>query len=118
MALECETTERNWCGGAARSERWHREARPGTHTHPALARRHVILAMPEVADVRRHFYYRDRRCVIGPARPAFTRQARRDGPRIVRGMVYVIRHALMWKEMPRGCGPDKTRYHASIRWSR
>jgi hypothetical protein len=33
-------------------------------------------------------------------------------------MVYVIRHALMWKEMPRGCGPDKTRYHASIRWSR
>jgi transposase len=33
-------------------------------------------------------------------------------------MVYVIRHALMWKDVPRGFGPDKTRYHAPARWSR
>jgi hypothetical protein len=33
-------------------------------------------------------------------------------------MVYVIRHASMWKEMPRGCGPDKTLYHRLVRWSR
>ncbi len=39
-------------------------------------------------------------------------------PRVISGIVYVIRHGLQWKDAPRGYGPHKTLYNRFVRWSR
>ena len=41
-----------------------------------------------------------------------------DDRRIVSGIVYVIKHGLMWRDAPKGYGPYKTIYNRFIRWSR
>jgi putative transposase len=41
-----------------------------------------------------------------------------DDRRIVSGIVYVIKHGLMWRDAPKGYGPHKTIYNRFIRWSR
>jgi len=41
-----------------------------------------------------------------------------DDQRIVSGIVYVIKHGLMWRDAPRDYGPHKTIYNRFIRWSR
>lgn len=37
---------------------------------------------------------------------------------MVRGIVYVIRNGLQWKDAPAGYGPHKSLYNRFIRWSR
>ena len=44
--------------------------------------------------------------------------SRVDDRRIVSGIVYVIKHGLMWRDAPRGYGPHKTIYNRFIRWSK
>ena len=39
-------------------------------------------------------------------------------PRIVSGIIFVIRNGLRWREAPAGYGPHKTIYNRFIRWSR
>ena len=41
-----------------------------------------------------------------------------DDRRVVSGIVYVIKHGLMWRDAPRPYGPHKTIYNRFIRWSR
>jgi putative transposase len=41
-----------------------------------------------------------------------------DDRRIVSGIIYVIKHGLMWRDAPVGYGPHKTIYNRFIRWSR
>ena len=41
-----------------------------------------------------------------------------DDRRIVSGIIYVIKHGLMWRDAPKGYGPHKTIYNRFIRWSR
>ena len=41
-----------------------------------------------------------------------------DDRRIVSGIVYVIKHGLMWRDAPKAYGPHKTIYNRFIRWSR
>ena len=41
-----------------------------------------------------------------------------DDRRIVSGIVYVIKHGLMWRDAPKGYGPHKTIYNRFIRWSK
>src|SRR5450830_562915 len=41
-----------------------------------------------------------------------------DDRRVVSGIIYVIKHGLMWRDAPRGYGPHKTIYNRFIRWSR
>ncbi|MCW2349282.1 transposase [Sphingobium sp. B11D3D] len=41
-----------------------------------------------------------------------------DNRRIVSGMIYVIKHGLMWRDAPTDYGPHKTIYNRFIRWSR
>jgi transposase len=41
-----------------------------------------------------------------------------DDRRIVSGIIYVIKHGLMWRDAPSGYGPHKTIYNRFIRWSR
>jgi transposase len=41
-----------------------------------------------------------------------------DDRRVVSGIVYVIRHGLQWKDVPKEYGPHKTLYNRFIRWSR
>jgi len=41
-----------------------------------------------------------------------------DDRRIVSGIVYVIKHGLMWRDAPKGYGPHKTIYNRFVRWSR
>jgi len=41
-----------------------------------------------------------------------------DDRRVLSGIIYVIRHALQWKDEPSGYGPHKTLYNRFIRWSR
>ncbi|WP_150005777.1 IS5 family transposase [Iodidimonas muriae] len=41
-----------------------------------------------------------------------------DDRRVVSGIVYVIKHGLMWRDAPKGYGPHKTIYNRFIRWSR
>lgn len=38
--------------------------------------------------------------------------------RIVSGVVYDIKHGLMWRDAPKGYGPHKTIYNRFVRWSR
>lgn len=41
-----------------------------------------------------------------------------DDRRIISGIVYVIKHGLMWRDAPKGYGPHKTIYNRFVRWSR
>ena len=41
-----------------------------------------------------------------------------DDRRIVSGIIYVIKHGLMWRDAPKSYGPHKTIYNRFIRWSR
>ena len=41
-----------------------------------------------------------------------------DDRRIVSGIIYVIKHGLMWRDAPKAYGPHKTIYNRFIRWSR
>ena len=41
-----------------------------------------------------------------------------DDRRIVSGIIYVIKHGLMWRDAPKGYGPHKTIYNRFVRWSR
>ena len=41
-----------------------------------------------------------------------------DDRRIVSGIVYVIKHGLMWRDAPKGYGPHKPIYNHFIRWNR
>ncbi|WJY19860.1 IS5 family transposase [Alteriqipengyuania flavescens] len=41
-----------------------------------------------------------------------------DDRRIVSGIIYVIKHGLMWRDAPKGYGPHKTIYNRFIRWSK
>ena len=34
------------------------------------------------------------------------------------GILFVIRNGLRWRDVPAGCGPQKTIYNRFIRWSR
>lgn len=36
---------------------------------------------------------------------------------MVSGIIYVIKHGLMWCDAPKGYGPHKTVYNRFIRWS-
>ena len=41
-----------------------------------------------------------------------------DDRRVVTGIVYVIKHGLMWRDAPKAYRPHKTIYNRFIRWSR
>lgn len=41
-----------------------------------------------------------------------------DDRRIVSGIIYVIKHGLMWRDAPKEYGPHKTIYNRFIRWNR
>jgi transposase len=41
-----------------------------------------------------------------------------DDRRIVSGIIYVIKHGLMWRDAPKAYGSHKTIYNRFIRWSR
>ena len=41
-----------------------------------------------------------------------------DDRRVVSGIIYVIKHGLMWRDAPKDYGPHKTIYNRFIRWSR
>ena len=49
---------------------------------------------------------------------AFAWHPRVDDRRIVSGIIYVIKHGLMWRDAPKGYGPHKTTNNRFIRWSR
>ena len=55
---------------------------------------------------------------IAPFFPRSRGKPRVDDRRVISGIVYVIRHGLMWKDAPRGYGPPKTLYNRFVRWSR
>ena len=38
--------------------------------------------------------------------------------RVLRGIIFVIRNGLRWRNAPRGYGPHKTIHNRFIRWSR
>ena len=40
-----------------------------------------------------------------------------DDLKVIRGIIYVIRHGLHWKDAPREYGPHKTLYNRFLRWS-
>ena len=41
-----------------------------------------------------------------------------DDPRVVSGIVFVIRNCLRWRDAPAEYGPHKTLYNRFVRWSR
>ncbi|QND21115.1 transposase [Rhizobium leguminosarum bv. viciae] len=41
-----------------------------------------------------------------------------DDRRIIRGIIFVIRSGLRWRDAPKEYGPHKTIYNRFIRWSR
>jgi putative transposase len=41
-----------------------------------------------------------------------------DDPRVVSGIVHVIRNGLRWRDAPAVYGPHKTLYNRFVRWSR
>ncbi len=40
-----------------------------------------------------------------------------DNRRVVSGIIYVLKHGLQWKDVPKEYGPHKTLYNRFIRWS-
>ena len=55
---------------------------------------------------------------IEPFFPRSRGLPRVDDRHVISGIIYVIRHGLQWKDVPRGYGPPKTLYNRFIRWSR
>ena len=55
---------------------------------------------------------------IEPFFPRSRGLPRVDHRRVISGIVYVIRHGLQWRDVPRGYGPHKTLYNRFVRWSR
>ena len=49
---------------------------------------------------------------------AFAWGPRVDDRRIISGIIYVIKHGLMWRDAPKDYGPHKTILYRFIRWSR
>jgi putative transposase len=41
-----------------------------------------------------------------------------DDPRVISGIIYVIRNGLQWKDAPMEYGPHKTLYNRFVHWSR
>lgn len=41
-----------------------------------------------------------------------------DDPRVLSGIVFVLRNGLRWRDAPSDYGPHKTTYNRFIRWSR
>ena len=41
-----------------------------------------------------------------------------DDRRVSRGIIYVIRYGLRWKDPPKAYGPHKPLYNRCVRWSR
>jgi transposase len=41
-----------------------------------------------------------------------------DDPRVIGGIIYVIKNGLRWCDAPAGYGPHKTLYNRFVRWSR
>lgn len=40
-----------------------------------------------------------------------------DDRRVISGIIYVIKHGLQWKDVPKAYGPYKTLYNRFVRWS-
>ena len=57
-------------------------------------------------------------CRIEPYFPLSHGIPRVDDRRIVSGIIYVIKHGLMWRDAPKAYGPHKTIYNCFMRWSR
>ena len=55
---------------------------------------------------------------IKPFFPLSHGVSRVDDLRVLRGIIYVIKHGLQWKDAPREYGPYKTLYNRFVRWSR
>ena len=55
---------------------------------------------------------------IEPFFPLAHGMPRVDDRRVLSGIVYVIRHGLLWKDAPKAYGPHKALYKRFIRWSR
>jgi transposase len=55
---------------------------------------------------------------ISPFFPLAHGVPRVDDRRVIRGIVYMIRYGLQWKDAPKVYGPHKTLYNRFIRWSR
>lgn len=55
---------------------------------------------------------------IEPFFPLSHGVARVDDRRIISGIIYVIKHGLMWRDAPKAYGPHKTIYNRFVRWSR
>ena len=43
---------------------------------------------------------------------------RGDGRRIIRGIIFILRNGLRWRDARKDYGPSKTIYNRFIRWSR
>lgn len=54
-------------------------------------------------------------CPIGSATLRLTSRLASE-PRIILGIVYVIRHGLMWRDAPKRQGPPTTCYNRFVRW--
>ena len=55
---------------------------------------------------------------IEPFFPLTHGVARVDDRRIISGIIYVIKHGLMWWDAPKAYGPHKTIYNRFVRWNR
>ena len=55
---------------------------------------------------------------IEPFFPRSRGLLRVDDRRVISGIIYVIRHGLQWRDVPRGYGPHKTLYNSFVPWSR
>jgi transposase len=55
---------------------------------------------------------------IEPFFPLSHEIPRVDDRRIVSGIIYIIKHGLMWRDAPKAYGPHKTICNRFIRWSR
>src|SRR3712207_6160968 len=55
---------------------------------------------------------------IRPHFPLSPGMPRVDDRRVIRGIIYVIRPGLQWRDAPPGYGPHKTLYNRFGRWSR
>src|SRR5260221_11555100 len=55
---------------------------------------------------------------IEPYFPLSHGVARVDDRKVIRGIIFVIRNGLRWRDAPKDYGPHKTIYNRFIRWSR
>ncbi len=54
---------------------------------------------------------------ISPFFPLSHGIVRADDRRVIRGIIFVIRNGLRWRDVPPSYGPHKTIYNRFIRWS-